>query len=52
MPLIKLLEELKSTFPIDVELPKVHCIIFEDNNYCIELDKYPKMIYMFKIPSI
>ena len=43
IPMITLLEELKKVLPIDVETPKLHCTIFEDNNACIELVKCPKM---------
>ena len=41
--MMTLLEELKAPLPIDIELPKIHCTIFEDNNSCIELVKCPKM---------
>ena len=41
--MMTLLEQLKSILPIDIELPKVYCTIFEDNNSCIELVKCPKM---------
>ena len=42
-PMITLLEELKKVLPIDIETPKLHCTIFEDNNTCIGLVKCPKM---------
>ena len=43
IPVMVLLEDLKATLPIDVELPNIHCIMFEDNKYCIELVQCPKM---------
>ena len=43
IPMMTLLDEMKKVFPIETELPKVHCTIFEDNNSCIELAKCPKM---------
>ena len=33
----------KQLSPIEAKLPRVHCTIFEDNNWCIELVKCPKM---------
>ena len=38
-----LLCELSKVLPIELETPKLHCTIFEDNNSCIELVKCPKM---------
>ena len=43
IPLIELLRELKETIPFTDTIPKVHCVIFEDNKGCIELVKTPRM---------
>ena len=37
------IEELKTVQPIEVELTKIHCTIFEDNNACTEIAKCSKM---------
>ena len=37
------IEKLKTVLPIEVELIKIHCTIFEDNNSCTEMAKYSKM---------
>ena len=37
------LNEISKHLPIDLDCTKLHCKIFEDNNSCIELVKFPKM---------
>ena len=41
--MMKLIQELKEVLPIEDDKPKIHCTIFEDNNSCIVLVKFPKM---------
>ena len=43
IPMMTILEERKSTLPIDIDTSEIHCTIIKDNNSCIELVKYPKM---------
>ena len=43
IPLMALIGELAVVLLIIIEKAKVHCTIFEDNNSCIELVKYPRM---------
>ena len=43
IPMMTLLEEISNILPIDLETPKLHCTVFEDNNSCIELVKCPKL---------
>ena len=42
-PLMGLISELTDALPIITENAKVHCVLFEDNNICIELVKCPMM---------
>ena len=41
--MMTLLKEIKEILPLDIEIPKIHCKVFEDNNSCIELAKCPKL---------
>ena len=43
IPMMTLLEEISNILPIDLETPKLHCTVFEDNNSCIELVRCPKL---------
>ena len=43
IPMMTMLEEIAKILPISIEMPKLHCTVFEDNNSCIELVKFPKM---------
>ena len=43
IPMMTFLEEIKRVLPMDLERPKLHCKVFEDNNSCIELAKCPKL---------
>ena len=43
IPMMTFLEEIKQVLPMDFKKPELHCKVFEDNNYCIELAKCPKL---------
>lgn len=40
--MMTLFDEIEKVVPIEVEMPKAHYTVFEDNNLCVELVKHPK----------
>ena len=40
--MMTLFDEIEKAVPIEVETPKAHYTVFEDNNLCVELVKHPK----------
>ena len=43
IPLMTLIGKLTEVLPIITEKEKMHCTVFENNNSCIELVKFPRM---------
>ena len=43
IPMLDLLDELKQVIPILEGTPTLHCTVFDDNRWCIDLVNFPKL---------